>query len=62
MENGQCNEKAEFVLQYKVQGVTYNDPFCREHAVSHGLYLRNHLKLKVKVFKFGEEKEVVQFT
>jgi hypothetical protein len=62
VENGICNKNAEFVLQYKIQGIIYNDTFCRFHAHTRVAHLRDYLGLKVKIFEFDNIKEKVQFT
>jgi len=61
-ENGGCKKMAQFVLQYKIGGITINDTYCRFHAHARLAHLRDYLGLKVKVFEFGNEKEKVQFT
>jgi hypothetical protein len=61
----ECNKKAQFVLQYKIQGRLNSDPYCNEHAIDRLDYLRHHLQIKdVKVLKFkhGITKEKVTFT
>ena len=62
VENGGCHKKADFVLQYKIAGITYIHTYCRFHAQTRIANLRDYLGLKVKVFEFGNEKEKVQFT
>jgi hypothetical protein len=55
-----CEEKAEYVVQYRENGMNSN-PLCHKHLKRKVLYLLNS-GLYYKVFKFEDDKVKVEFT
>jgi hypothetical protein len=58
-----CGKKVGCILQYKIQSHINNDAYCSEHAENKLRYLHTHSQMKgVKVLKFEDDREKVQFT